>query len=429
MFRIPELNPNPFWANRYSPSLLDKLKLTNSPPTQSDYNFQALKMWSSLPTKDFEGQQEQYRNSITSFNDSVKSVSSSVKSLTASNFFSQKYVSSSAGTSVTGEAKAGAATAQYNVGVSQVAIGQRNEGTALTANSYGAAKTGISTIGIKVGNGTEKQISVNISATDNNGQALKKFATAINNSGAGVQAEVKTKNNTQYLSITSKDTGAANSFTLRDISGTAMTDLQLDNKVKDAVDAKYTVNGTSYQSASNKVSIDNDNVSLNLNAATTGTITVNVGKDDSKIVDAVKKLVDNYNGLHDILSNSDNVTKRGAKALNSIESFVGKTRSSDFATIGISLDGRTGQLNLDEKKLSDALTSSPDKVKSLLAGNNSLGKAIEYVSKEMANTPVGSYLKPPSAQDNKNYASSYSSNGWMMQQNNLMQGLFLNMTV
>ena len=115
-----------------------------------------------------------------------------------------------------------------------------------------------------------------------------------------------------------------------------------------------------------------------------------------------------------------------------IDIFVEMIRSkfgADFATIGISLDGRTGQLNLDEKKLSDALTSSPDKVKSLLAGNNSLGKAIEYISKEMANTPVGSYLKPPSAQDNKNYASSYSSNGWMMQQNNLMQGLFLNMTV
>lgn len=429
MSTIPELSSNSFWSTRYSPSIVNTIKAGNSNPKQIDYNYQALRMFSNLSVQTFQGQQEQYRNSITTFTTSVQNASSSAQSLTGTNLFSQKYVSASTGTAVTGEAKAGASTAQYAVTVSQVATSQRNEGKAFSTSTYGGLAKGISTLGIQVAGGAERQVSVNVLATDNNGQALKKFANAINSSDAGVRAEVKTKDNTQYLSITSKNTGISNSFTIRDVVGTAATTLQLGNKVKDATDALYTVNGTSYQSASNKVTIDNGNVSLNLNNTTVGTVKVNVGKDDSKIVDAAQNLVTSFNNLHRTLSNSASVTKRGERVLNGVENLVGKTRAADFASIGIAVDKTTGDLTFDASKLSDALVSSPTKVKSLLSGAASLGKAVEKASREMANAPVNTYLKPPSIMDNLNYSSPYTSNGWMSQQNNLTQGLFLNMTV
>lgn len=429
MLRLPELTTKSFLSTRYkTPSLVEIIKSTTYPPTRSDYNFQALRMLSSFSMQNFQEQQDEYRNSITNFTKNVNTLNDSAKTLTTASLFGKKYVSANAG-AVAGEAKLGAAVAQYNVGISQIATAQRNEGKTLAGTAYGSFDTGISTFGIKVGGGAERQISVSVLATDNNGQVLKKFASAINKSDTGVWAEVKTKNNMQYLSVTGKNTGAVNSFTLRDITGNEIADLQLNNKVTNAADAQYTVNGTSYQSATNKVSLDNGNVSLYLHAITAETITVNVSEDDSKIVDAVKTFLDNYNDLHEILSDSDAITKEGQKALNSAESLVGKTRSEDFSSIGITLDKTTGKLNLDEKKLAEALNSNSSKVKSLLTSEHSLGKIVFDISKEISNTPISSYLKPPSALENVSYASSYSSNGWMFQQNNLSQGLFLNMTI
>jgi flagellar hook-associated protein 2 len=394
------------------------------------YSFQSLKTLSNLSVKNFQSQQLQYRDTVTNFTDSANGLSSSVKTLLASDFFNQKYVSTSGNdAAVTGEAKTGATTAQYSVAVSQVAAAQRNEGKTLAGGAYGGVPTGNSTLEIKVGNGLEQQVSVTVLATDNNGQVLAKFANAINSSGAGVQAEVKTKNNLKYISITTKDTGAANTFTVRDISGSGVAALQLDNKVVNAADAQYTVDGTSYQSASNTVSLDHDYVSLQLNATSSGAIKVNVGKDDSKIVDAVQALVTNYNDLEDVFGGSDKVTQQGASVLDLVKSLFGKTRANDFAAIGISLNQYTGALALDKQKLTAALEASPDKVKSLLVGTGSLGQMVDSVSQDIAGTPVSSYFKPPSPLDVLNYGSQYSSSGWKsLQNNNFIQGLFLNMT-
>jgi flagellar hook-associated protein 2 len=430
MMKTSIFSTNSFWHTQYTPSVVNNIKSLNSQQNQLLYSFQSLKTLSNLSVKNFQSQQSQYRNTVTNFTDSASGVSSSVKTLMASDFFNQKYVSTStADVAVTGEAKTGATTAQYSVGVSQVAAAQQNEGKTLVGGAYGGVPAGNSTLGIKVGNGLEQQVSVTVLATDNNGQVLAKFANAINSSGAGVQAEVKTKNNFKYVSITTKDTGAANSFTIRDISGSGVSALQLDNKVINAADAQYTVDGTSYQSATNTVSLDHEHVSLQLNAITTGAIKVNVGEDDSKIVDAVQALVTNYNNLEDVFGSSDKVTQQGASVLNRVESLVGKTRVTDFAAIGISLNQYTGALELDQQKLSAALESSPDKVKSLLVGAASLGQMVDSVSKDIASTPVSSYFKPPSPLDVLNYGSQYSSSGWKsLQNNNFIQGLFLNMT-
>lgn len=428
MIKLPELSTNSFWSTQYKPSVTSIINSSDPKFSQLDNSFRSLKLLSRMSVQNLQSQQQQYRQNVVDFTSSVSSVNSSAKALATPNFFDRKYVSASSD-AVTGEAKTGAKTAQYSVSISQVATTQRNEGTSLAGSAYGEVATGISTLGIQVGSGSERQFSVNVLSTDTNKQVLNKFASAINNSGAGIKAEVKTKNNFQYLSLESKETGGANSFTVRDISGNAGAALQLGNMVQSAADAQYTVNGAAYQSSTNKVSLDSGNVSLNLNKITTGVIKVEVDQDDSKIVNEAKALVTSYNSLHDILSNSDNITQKGSKVLDSVESLVGKRRAGEFAAIGISLEKYTGDLRLDEKKLSAALASNPEKVKNLFAGVGGLGKTVERISKELSSNPVNNYLKSPSTMDALNYTAQITGNSWMMQQNNLFQGLFVNMMV
>jgi flagellar hook-associated protein 2 len=430
MTQISQLSTNSFWSTQYARSIFNNRNSVKLEQNQMDYNFPSLQMLSNSSAQRYQEQQSQYRTTIADFTNSVRDVNNSIKSLTTTNFFSQKSVAST-NAAVTGEAKNGAKAIQYDVGISQIAKAQQNEGKSLTANSYSSGvSTGYSSLGIQVGSGTEVQLSVNVLATDNNGQILKKFANAINSSDTGVQAEVKTKNNAQYLSITSKDTGAANGFTIRDVSGTAGAALQLSNKVTNAADAHYTVNGVNYQTATNQVSLDNGNVSLQLHNVTTGNSKLTVGIDNHKIVEVAKGLVANYNSLNHVFATSDNATKRGERLLDNVEYLVGKTRVADFAAIGISVNRDSGELKLDEKKFTDALVASPDKVKGLLTGGASLGKTVERVTKQIGANPISNYLKPPNPLEVTNYSFQYNNAGWMAQQNNYMtQGLFLNMMV
>ena len=442
MMAISDLNTISYRNALYVSSMANNVNAKKSQQNGLTDSSQALQTFPSFSWQAYQAQQDQYLSSVSNISEGVRDLVGSVKSFMSNATSDQRSVSS-AGNVVTGEAKAGAKIAQYSVNVKQVATAQSNEGKTLNASAYGGVTTGISTFGIKVGNGVERQLSVKTLTTDTNSQALKKFASAINNSGAGVTAEVKTKNSGQYLSITSKDTGAANNFTIRDITGSGVGDLQLANKVVSAADAKYSVNGTDYQTSTNKVSLDNGKVSLNINATTMGTVKVDVGKDNDKLLAATRKLVNSYNDFRDVLSNSaNNITKFGATALSRVESLVGTTGAAAFSAIGISLDQSTGYLQVDEKKLSAALASDPSKVNNLLTGStNSLGKSIERAAKAIGNAPVSSYVKPPNPLDsftygstygstyNSSYNSNYNTSSWMFTQNNLSQGLFLNMTV
>ena len=212
------------------------------------------------------------------------------------------------------------------------------------------------------------------------------------------------------------------------MNGTGVASLQLGNKAQDGTDAKYAIDGVNYQSASNTVAVDKGNVSVSLNKITTGTGKVTVGKDNSTIVTSAKDLVTNYNKLNSVLSNSD-TTKQGSKVLDGISTMVNGSRAKDFASIGISMNNNTGELKVDEKKLTEAVESNPDKVKKLLSGAGGLAKGIENVANSISNNSVTNYLKAPSKLTSSDYGSHFSSNNWMQQQNYFSQGLFLNMTV
>ena len=94
-------------------------------------------------------------------------------------------------------------------------------------------------------------------------------------------------------------------------------------------------------------------------------------------LDSVKQLVSDYNDAIDFFSNNSDVSKR----VNRMESMFSDTtyRSSSYNSIGISVNGTTGKMTIDEDKLAKAITESPDKVTGVLGKYGLAGKAEDHV--------------------------------------------------
>lgn len=390
-------------------------------------NLTSLRIGAGTAAANFQSQQAGYKNQVAGFTSAVTDLKTRVQEFTGkNNVFNTKYVADT-GNAVTGTAAGAAKPAEYDVGVQKLAVAQRNEGKSLDANAFGGVGTGFYTFGFTVGSGQEKQLAVNIAATDTNKQALAKIADAVNRSGSGVEAEVKVANNKAYLSIEGQ-TGAASTFTLRDVSNSLVANLNLSNKVQNAQDAVYTVNGQTQQSAANTVKLDNGNVSLTLKAVTGGTDKVTVGVDDNKIIGTVRDLLASVNEINYNMQNADNVTQKGDKLLTNIQSLLSGGRREEYQQIGITLNRQTGSITLDEAKLTKALEDNTSQAERLLSGSNGLAAAAGKVAKAALALPVTTYFKAPQVSDYLNYGANLSI-GNARNFYNYSQGLFLDMMV
>lgn len=389
-------------------------------------NLSSLRIYSNAAAKDFKAQQAGYKNQIAGFNSAATDLKTRAQEFTSkNNVLDKKYIADD-NNAITGEATGTAKSAVYDVSVQKLAISQRNDGKSLNADGFGGVGNGLYSFGITIGTGQEKQLTVNISSTDSNKQALNKIADAVNRSDCGVKAEVKQANTTAYLSIEGQNTGGASGFTLRDISNNLVANLNLSNKVQNAQDAVYTVNGENKQSAANQVKLDNGNVNLTLNAVTTGTDKVTVGVNYDKTVSAVRDLLASYNEINYNFRTADNITKRGDRLLTNIRNQFSGVRRDEFQNIGITMDRQTGNISLDTDKLAKALQSNPNNVERLLSGSTGLAKAAEKAAKTALNVPAATYFKAPNFRDhlNYNFLGGNTNNFY-----NYSQGLFLDTMV
>lgn len=433
MIKFPELKVNSF--NVRPPTAVGLLNgADQTQPGSSLWSMNVL--FGSITPANFMQQQAEYKKSVQAFSDSANDLNTAAKNM-SSNLFASKAVASS-NTAVSGTAKAGATLGSYDVGVSQLASTQRNDGKAISKNAYGVLNSGSYTVGVKLGSAAEKQLTVNVAATDTNKQVLNKFAKAINDSNSGVVAAVKSdKNGDNYLSVESKTTGAAQSFSLRDIKGDAINKLGLSTKTQAAADANYTVNGKSYTSTTNEVKLDNGNVSLSLNAVTVDnkgnptTAALTVGKNTQGIVSAAKKLVDAYNKMGEQLASSD-LAGGGVRLASSLAGVVSNSSKGALANIGISIDNSTGELAVDEKKLTAAINKNSDQVKNVLSGTNGFAGKLERISKQALSMPTDQYLQKPelsSLQAYNGQAQLTNLQTLLGSQQNSWQGLFMDMMV
>ena len=310
-------------------------------------------------------------------------------------FSSTKTTSSS--TAFSAATASGAVAGKYTVSVSQLATAQT-----LTAAEKEDSKTAIassdSTITIQPAGIDSKPVTISLTA-DNS--SLTGIRDAINSADAGVTASIiKTGEGTYRLSMTSTATGTDNAVTVS-VSG----DTKLQNylnydgteggKVTQSVAAQNAllkVNNVDVENSSNTISDVLEGITLNLNDVTTGNQTLTISKDTSKATSAISDWVAAYNTLQDSFTSltkytsvdvgsdaqdSSNGALLGDSTLRTIQSqlksMLNNVASSStyktLAQIGVTTDPTSGQLELDNDKLSTALTNDPDGVKEMIVGD------------------------------------------------------------
>lgn len=292
----------------------------------------------------------------------------------------------------TGNAIAG----KYTIKITQLAQAQTLTSTSTQKDSKAAIATSDSVLTIQQGGG-KKPVTIDISAANS---SLNGIRDAINNAKAGVSASVINVGNGEYrLSITSNDTGKDNGMTLSVSGDSALqTFMGFDGTsggMKESVtaqNAELTVNNVAIENSSNTISDALEDITLNLNDVTTGNQTLTITQDNTKAQTAIKDWVTAYNALQDTFSSltkytavdpgsdaqsTSNGALIGDSTLRTIQtqlkSALSNTASASafktLAQIGITSDPSTGQLKIDDTKLTAALKKDSSDVGQLIVGD------------------------------------------------------------
>ena len=303
--------------------------------------------------------------------------------------------SSAFSATTTGNAIAG----KYTISITQLAQAQTLTTSTTQADSKKAIATSDSVLTIQQG-GDKKPVTIDISAANS---SLTGIRDAINNAKAGVSASIINVGGAYRLSITSNDTGKDNGMTLSVSGDSTLQSFMGYNGVKDgdgngmtesvtAQNAKLTVNNVAIENSSNTISDALEDITLNLNDVTTGNQTLTITQDTTKAQAAVKAWVTAYNALQDTFSSltkytavdpgsdsqsTNNGALIGDTTLRTIQtqlkSALSNTLSSStyktLAQIGVTSDPSTGQLEVDDDKLSAALKKDSSAVGTLIVGD------------------------------------------------------------
>ena len=281
---------------------------------------------------------------------------------------------------------------------------------AITADTTALGLSG--SFSISVGSETR---NITVSATD----SLQSIASLINTlppegeTGPGAGDIVTASVIDHRLVITSKTTGADGAITFSDPEG-VLNKLGLVDSggailpeavVQDAQDAEFTIDGLTITRPTNTVNDVIQGVTLNLLAITdtngngvidpAETLSLDIGRDTQKAVDAVKAMVDQYNSVMDFISTKagDEGDLQGdptlARFQNSLWQLMTDRISGltgDYQTpwsIGISTGAnvgggsltfdRSGKITLDTAKLTAALEADPDAVVAVFTNDGKTG--------------------------------------------------------
>lgn len=313
-------------------------------------------------------------------------------------FKSTTAVSSS--TDLTVSTTAGAAAGIYKINVTQLAQAQSIRTTSTVTDSKAAQGNDNAqrTLIIKQ-DGKEKPLEIKLTKDQT---SLEGMRDAINNANGGVTASiVKVKDNDYQLVLTSSNTGLANQMSVS-VSGDEKLNqfISFNNpsspnsnveQIVEAKDAELTVNGINIVRSSNTVTDAPQGLTLNLTKEVKD-VTVTVSNSNEKSTTAIKAWVDAYNSLVDTIGSltkytsvdagaeeqdTSNGALLGDSTVRTIQTgirgqFSSSANDGKFQTLsqmGITQDGTTGKLKIDDDKLKKALSENSVDVQQLLVGD------------------------------------------------------------
>ena len=261
---------------------------------------------------------------------------------------------------------------------------------------------------ITIRSGSRDLITINVSAAAGN-NSLVAVRDAINAATAGVSASIVNDGTGDLLVVRASNTGTANALAVTDT-----TNLHLaapGNVLDTAANATAIVDGVTVTSATNALTTAIAGVTVNLLSAKPGTkVALDVTADTGKLKSAITSFVDAYNAVAGFLRDQftadsktgqagilagDALTRRVQETLSSgVSGGVAGIPSSDLTTlgaIGVSIEGSSGLLKVDDAKLSAALTDHFDQVGRLLAATGrATDNAVSFASLTSATVP-GTY--------------------------------------
>ncbi|MDG4474789.1 flagellar filament capping protein FliD [Thiovibrio frasassiensis] len=346
-----------------------------------------LKAADQVPITNIKAQQLQYKDQLAEFdtvNTKLLAVKTKALDLSLSTTFLARQISSSQTSVLTATVSSGAST-----GISTVTVGRLAKQNSWQSSGVATADTAIAsgtgTFAYTI-NGTQSSVAVASSTT------LQQLSDAINNdvNNPGVTASVMddgTGTATAFhLVLVSNETGEANAVTI-DTNGTDLTFTEVQG-LAESLDAEVTINGITYQRATNTISDIISGVTLNLEA--TGASSVKVTSDMDSVKAKIVAMIEAYNAAaKEIADNSkyDQDTGVGG-SLSGVSTFRTMTSQlnqtllasigglggayGNMTDIGLSFD-RDGTASLDETVLAAALESNPEDVQLLLVGDTDNG--------------------------------------------------------
>ena len=208
------------------------------------------------------------------------------------------------------------------------------------------------------------------------------------------------------LVLNNLETGAKAIQIAEEADSTILNQLGLKDtsEVIEGKNAKFKVNGVSVEKESNSVKdvVEYTTINLTKAHAAGSSDTITISKDTSKVEEAVKGFVDQYNSTMTFISDQlkagspdDGGEKRGTLAsdgsLMRLQSTLRtmvtsslsneKTAIKDLSQLGVSTVDRFGQLTFDASKLKEKLEEDPIQVQNFFMSKNSEGKDIGLVPK------------------------------------------------
>ena len=326
--------------------------------------------------------------------------------LTSSDYSARKSTSSDTTIAQIFESRSTAANGTYLVEVTTLAGATTWQSGLLDSGAVDDPTKALNLSGkIMVSGGAKDGATLTIEATD----TLNDIVTDINSKSAdlGFTASVSQVNPGDYRLILKGTNGAANDFKIVDepLSGsTVATDLKLTDlaatKLTTAANGTMKVNGSTITFAENTVKDAVGGVTLTVNKV--GTTTVTVSKDSSKVIDAVKKVVDQYNSVIDFmdtLTSYDKETKKagtlfGDARVNDLRDGIRKMlvdkvgeQPDAYNSLGIlgittaafsagGSNGYSGKLNFDQDKFSKAMEVNPDALRAMFTVNTDKAQGV-----------------------------------------------------
>lgn len=279
------------------------------------------------------------------------------------------------------------------VEIQQTAATQQNTGASLSANAISAAGNGTNSFEIEKG-GKTFSFSININATDSNRTAQQKMADTINrqSAGTGISASVSfnEKTRTSSVVLTTRETGAAQSFTIRDTNGgNAVSTLGANNVTQQARDARYTVDGAARQSAKNEVDLG-DGLRATLQKPTADAAEVTVTRDTKQITNGLYDVVNNYNQLREAAINAGK--DRNAQGLRQRLDTLAAAYAGALSQAGITRN-QDGYWQIDQDKLQKGIENGA--AERVLGANSMLTQRLSQTGK-MADTNPSQFISPES---------------------------------